>query len=458
MRRNQALAAIFICVVPFWLAQGQEGRQNSAPNLLREAAKRPPMQLKDFESLALANNPTLRQAGDVVQRSAAQARQAGLYPNPSVGYEGSEIRGGSFGGGENGAFVQQTIVLGGKLGLRKHVFQAQQREDEAGVNVQRYRLLGDVDQRFYSALAAEELVRLRRGLLNIARDAMETARQLANVGQADMPDVLQAEVEAEQAGVDYTTAQMNYLRVFEALAATAGTANLPISPLKGDLSQWPQFSPNVIDNIVRDSPAVKRAEEAVARAEVQLRSAKREAIPDLQLQAGVQQDSEALNEAARRLSPVGVIGLASARVSLPIFNRNQGNVAAASADLARARDDVTRVQLSLRRTIARLLRDYWADQNQADQYRTDMIPEATCAYRLYLNDYRHMAAAYPEVLVSQRTLFQLQVGYVQALDHLWQNAIALQNFGLTDGLKSPTASGTTSSMINLPGVGTGSGE
>ena len=125
MKRTVRLAVIAIGIAPWALAaQGQEGTE-----LLKEAAQRPPMRLEDFEDLATANNPTLRQANDLVRRSAAQARQAGLYPNPSVGYEGSEIRGGSFGGGEEGAFVQQTIVLGGKLGLRKRVFQEQQRED-----------------------------------------------------------------------------------------------------------------------------------------------------------------------------------------------------------------------------------------------------------------------------------------------------------------------------------------
>ena len=479
MKRTLALAVILMISVPLWLkAQkqqkvptestrqpllpgeipskqmpGAKAIDQSVSQSLNESAKRPPTTLKDFEDLALANSPTLKQANDLVRRSAAQARQVGLYPNPSVGYEGSEIRGGSFGGGENGAFVQQTIVLGGKLRLRRRAFEEEQHENEAGLSIQRYRLLGDVDQRFYSALAAQELVRVRGELLNIARDATETAHQLANTGQADMPDVLQAEVEAEQADVDYTTAQTRYIRAFQTLAATAGKPNLPVSPLQGDLTHWPEINPQIIETDVQDSPSVKRAQEAVARAEAQLRSARREVIPNLLLQAGVQQDNEALNEAATRLRPVGVIGLASLGVTLPIFNRNQGNVAAASAELAGARDEVTRVQLSLRRTADRLFRTYLADENEAKQYNLEIIPIATRAYRLYLDDYRHMAAAYPEVLIAQRTLFQLQVGYVQALDQLWQNAIALENFGLSDGLKAPTAAGTSSTSLNLPATG-----
>lgn len=467
MKRNFALAVILMVSIPLWLsAQNHEqmtptAAQNQQPALesLKEMIKRSSMSLKDFEDLALANNPTLKQASDLVQRSEAQARQAGLYPNPQIGYEGSEIRGGSFGGGEQGAFVQQTIVLGGKLGLRKRVLQEQQREDEAGSAEQRYRLLSDVDQRFYSALAAQKIMKLRQNLLQITLDAMETAHQLGNVGQADAPDVLQAEVEADQAKVDYVTAQMNYIQAFDTLAATAGKPDLPFSPLEGNLENWPEINPQqIIETILSDSPSVRRAQEAVARAEAQIKSAKREAIPDLQLRAGVQQDNEALNEMAVRQTPVGVVAFASAGVNLPIFNRNQGNVAAARAELNRAREEVTRVRLSLRRNAEPLLRSYLAEEVQASQYKSEMIPKAMRSYQLYLKKYHQMGAAYPEVLISQRTWFQLQVSYIETLNHLWKNAIALQNFTLTNGLEAPMPSGISSTTLNLPNGGDGSTE
>lgn len=416
-----------------------------------EVSQRLPMRLKDFEDLAMANNPTLRQANDLVRRSAAQARQAGLYPNPTVGYEGSEIRGGSFAGGEEGVFVQQTIVLGGKLGLRRRVFEQQQQEDEAGTIEQRFRLLGDLDQRFYSALAAQEIVKLRQQLLKITLDAVETAHQLANAGQADAPDVLQAEVEADQAKVDYVAAQMNYIQLFNTLAATAGKPELPVAPLAGELDPWPAINPQqTIETIVRDSPSVKRAQEAVTRAEAQLRSARREVIPDLQLRAGIQQDNEPLNETAIPLNPVGVVGFASVGVNIPIFNRNQGNVAAAGSELDRAREEVTRVQLSLRRAAEPLLQTYLAEEVQANQYKSAMIPKAMRAYQMYLSDYGQMAASYPQVIISQRTWFQMQVSYVETLEHLWRAAIALRNFTLTNGLEGPISSGGYSTTVNPP--------
>ena len=432
------------------------GTERPVPELLTDAAQRPAMSVKDFEDLAVANNPALKQASALVRRSAALARQAGLYPNPSVGYIGEEIRGGSFGGGQHGAYIQQNILLGGKRGLRRGVFEEQRREDEIGVTEQRYRMLSDVDQEFYSALTAQETASLRRSLMKIAQDAVETVHQLANVGQADAPDVLQAEVEAEQAKVEYATSQRNYIQTFEVLASLAGKPELPPSPLQGNLEDWPKLDPaQTIETIVRDSPMVKRAQQSVEQAEAKLRSARRETIPDLSLRAGIRQDNELLNDASIKPTRVGLVGFATIGVNIPIFNRNQGNVAAARADVERAQQEVARARLALRRKAAPLLQSYLAEQVEADRYKSEMIPRATRAYQLYLNKYRQMASAYPQVLISQRTLFQLQVGYIQALENLWMNATALQNFTLSGGLDAPIPSGSSSTTVNLPYGGGG---
>src|SRR6266849_3230850 len=78
--------------------------------------------LEQVQKIAGDSNPTLRQAEVEIRAAKARQQQAGLYPNPTVGYTGDEIRGGSVGGGKQGFFVQQTIVTGGKLGLSRNVY------------------------------------------------------------------------------------------------------------------------------------------------------------------------------------------------------------------------------------------------------------------------------------------------------------------------------------------------
>jgi len=44
--------------------------------------------------MALQNNPTFAQAAANIRAAEGRKKQSGLYPNPTVGYQGEQIRGG----------------------------------------------------------------------------------------------------------------------------------------------------------------------------------------------------------------------------------------------------------------------------------------------------------------------------------------------------------------------------
>ena len=430
------------------------GTNVPAPDLLNEVTARRAMSLQEFLGMADKSNPTIAQANDIVQRSAAQARQAGFYPNPTVGYQGEQIRGGSYAGGEQGAFIQQTVVLGGKLGLRRQIYNEQKQSDQLGVEEQTYRVHNDVAKAFYEALASQATVVVRQRLLGLALNAVETVHQLANVGQADAPDILQAEVEGEQAKVDFETAQRDYLKSFRRLAAFSGRQELEVSPLAGNLEAPPELdAEQQVANILNSSPTVKRMQQEIAVNEARLRVAKRDLIPDLLIKAGEEYNFEHITE--NPVKSAGPQSFATVGINLPLWNRNQGNVVAAQADEERAKQEVLRTQLSLKQQAEPLAQSYMSARFTADRYKTQLIPRAQRAYQLYLTKYQNMAMAYPQVLVSQRTLFQLQIGYVSALREVWTNAIALENFTLGGGLDAPTSTGSATSNINLPYASSG---
>jgi len=395
--------------------------------------------LAELEQMALGNNPTLAQAAAEIRAARGRTLQSGLYPNPTVGYQGEQIRGGVQRGGEQGFFLSQDIVLGGKLGLNRRVLEQESKQAQAEAEEQRLRVINGVRMFYYQSLAAQEMVDLRRKLSKLAADAVRTSHQLGNVGQADQPDVLQSEVEGEQAELAVVAAEQNQLRAWRAMAATVGKPEMPLTHLAGNLEDVPEDNPDQwLQVIVRESPAVRIAELGVLKAEASLARAKREPIPDLQLRGGLQQNRE-LEPATNR--SIGLQGFAEVGVQIPIFNRNQGNVQASRADVERAQSEVQRVRLVLRERAAALLQNYMTSRSIVETYRNRMIPRARKAYELYLKSYGGMAAAYPQVLISQRTLFQLQTDYIAALENLWSNSIALKGFLLTDGLEAPSRAG-----------------
>ena len=205
-------------------------RHSPPPELLQGVAARTPLKLEFFLAWPIESNPTLHQAEAIDPPLRGPGRPGVPYPNPTVGYEGDQIRGGSYGGGEQGGFVAQTIVLGGKLGLRRNIYEQQKQSDKLAAEAQRLRVHNDVAHMFYTALSAQQTVLVRGRLVALANDAAQTAHQLANVGQADAPDVLQAEVEAEQAEIDYAVAQRLFIQAFKQLATLAGSPTTKSRP------------------------------------------------------------------------------------------------------------------------------------------------------------------------------------------------------------------------------------
>ncbi len=394
------------------------------------------LRLEDLEQMALDSNPTLAQAAANVRAAIGRKHQSGLYPNPTMGATGDEVSPGPIiRGGEFGAFVEQRIVTAGKLGLSRRVFEQEELQAEATASAQRYRVLNSVRSLYYEALGAQRRLEVQTRLGALTREAVKISKELSNVGAADQPDILESEIEAEQAELGLAMARTALERTWRELAAVIGRPSLQPVPLAGNLDEVPKLDfEKAIAALFGESPEIKSSELTVAREEATLRRAKVEKTPDIVARGGLRYNRELLEVGGR---PVGLEGFFDVGLEIPFFNRNQGNIAAAKANLERARRDVERVKLSLRLRMARAYKQYQDSLTRVEKYRTQMIPRAQKAYDLYLTSFRQMAAAYPQVLIAQRNLFQLQGDYVSDLITTWQSAVEITGLLLTGGLEAP---------------------
>jgi cobalt-zinc-cadmium efflux system outer membrane protein len=289
---------------------------------------------------------------------------------------------------------------------------------------------------FYRVLAAQEMVEAERDLARIAQDNAETERRLGNTGQADEPEVLQAEVEARRMQMAVRVRENTLRQEWRGLTAIVGKPDLPLQVVEGSLeADLPQVNEEqVVETIAKQSPAVRIAAISTTRAQAVLQRAKAEPVPDLQLRAGAEYSGEELQGINRS---VGWEGIAEVGVTLPLWNRNQGNIAAARQDIDRAQREETRVELTLRERAAAMLDQYASARIMADEYRDGILPRAKKAYSLLVDKYGKMLASRPVILDSQKTLYQLHLEYVATLENVWTTGIALQGYLLTDGLEAP---------------------
>jgi cobalt-zinc-cadmium efflux system outer membrane protein len=396
--------------------------------------------LEQVQKIAADSNPTLRQAEAEIRATKARQHQAGLYPNPTVGYTGDEIRGGSVGGGKQGFFLQQAVVTGGKLALSREVFGKEVKLAEIEAEEQKIRVQSAVKMAFLRVLAAQELLEARREMAKIAQDAAESQRRLMNTGQADESEVLEAEVEAQRVRMAARMQENTLREEWRSLAAVIGQPELPLATVAGNLeTDWPELNEDqAVETIAKESPAVRIADAAESRAQSVLARAKREPVPDVLIRGGLEYNNETLGSVPWAK---GWEGIAELAVQIPLFNRNQGNSAAARADIDRAGLERTRIALTLRERAASAVDQYANARLMAVEYRDEMLPRAKRAYSLMVNKYGQMLASYPRVLDTQRKLYELQIEYISALESVWTNGIALQGFLLTDGLEAPARPG-----------------
>jgi outer membrane protein, heavy metal efflux system len=415
--------------------------------------------LADFERIAMQRNPTLKQAVAQVNATMSRAFQAGLYPNPTIGYVQEQI--GTLGevkptpsgiatsgrgtpGELVGGFVQQEIVTGGKLRLSRAKFAEEAQAARWQAEAQTLRVLNGVRVGFFEVLAAQRLIEIHRELVRLNDDAVRTTEELVNVGQANEPDLLQAKVEARRARVALRSAENHYRGSWENLVSLVGAPEFrptllddrPLDALAGPI----EFDAALADLLHR-SPEIQAAKSEVRRSQIMIRRERVEPIPNVTVQAVVGRNYEFSN-----LTTAGV----QVSVPVPIFNRNQGTVREAQADLARDCAEQERVALSLRKRLAEASTRYHDALQSVDDFRAESLPMARRAYEVQAANFRQRRAAWPQVLVAHRTLVDLNREYVQSLLDLRRAEVEINGMLLVDGLAPPTAPTSQGHIESVP--------
>jgi len=392
------------------------------------------LSLEDLERMALEKNPTLSQAQASIRAAQGRQTQAGLYPNPLVGYQLEDQTTRIPNQNKNFFWFQVPIVTAGKLQKSQDLAATDSQRAAITADMQRLRVLTTVRMLYYEGLGAARLVTEREALAKLTRDAVGVSGELFNVGQADRPDVLDVEMQAQRADIELVKAQSHQQRVWRMLAAAVGESALPMATLAGDLTaNMPRFDGEaVLARVLRESPEVRQAQVNIERAKVTIERVRAERIPNLFVRTKLGYNSETLQG-----TNVGFETGIEIGIPLPLFDRQQGNLATAQADLEHAQAEMRRLELTLRSELATVIRGYEDARMEVGRYEREILPRAQQSVDLYRKGFQQMAAAYPQVLIAQRTLSQSRAEYTQALVELWRTASLLEGMLLSGGLDAP---------------------
>jgi len=382
---------------------------------------------------ALVNNPALaaeRQAIDSAKGSVAQAR---LRANPSLAVGGlKEVN------GDDNRFSIGTEIpleLFGRRARRTEVAEQKLNSIRATITDKERLLAGEVRMRFAETLAAARNVEFVEQLLRANQEFLKLMEDRVREGAIPSLDAEEVRVETnriESLRIDYQAkAEISMLALKEAVGMQP-EENLR---LIGNLEQ-PALSLDKIQLLPlardhRPDLAAQRANEAMATAA--MRQQETEAKTDATFSASYERPNSgfALSafDAAGNLQPIrqtfnyAVFGM---RWTLPLFNRNQGAIAAAKADVTAARDQVTASNLALRHEVTQNLVRYEAAQERVTVYRKGVRDQAARNLEVVRQTYGYGRIPLLDVIAEQRRFIDIETGYTDVLLDAYVSRVALE--------------------------------
>ena len=307
---------------------------------------------------AVSSAPDIAAAAETVEQARADLRTASLFPNPDLiaGTTLQHLPGGQYTQTNPGGPPQYNVDVAQQIdtllfGKRAAAIESAKRAvdvAEADFADQKRRRAGDVAAAFFDVLEAQALLALsRQDLENLQR--VETLTQSrVQLGASSAIDLDRTRLAVAASQQDLRTAETTLVTALAGLKSLLGRRSAdPGFNVAGSLDVPSPRQPPELE------PLLATAEEArvdvvslqrqVEHWEAELRSQSRQAFPTVSLQLGyIYQQQE----------PIGLRDLneweASVTTSLPLFDRNQGNIAKAESEVRQARHSLEAARVSLR--------------------------------------------------------------------------------------------------------------
>ncbi|MCL2326837.1 MAG: TolC family protein [Proteobacteria bacterium] len=373
-------------------------------------------------ALAMRNHPGLEASYLEIQAQEGVIMQAGLLPNPEF-----EVAMENFGGHaalrgvsamELSIGLSQPIELGGKRKNRQEVATFDKTTLELDHLIYAQSLFADLAKAFVEVLATQEEAELNQELLRLAEAMLAAVAEKTDVGKVPSFEATQANLELVAARTEAENTAFRLESARQKLAGLLGEPRASFPGVIGNLDTLPEsFDALQPEGLLRDNPELERAEAAVKRSSAALALAKSNAIPDITVGAGFLYARDANDYAfSIRLS-----------IPIPVFDRNQGEIAEARAQAGKAGAEQRASQIALHTQLSEVWQTCAMAHRETQSLRRNILPLAQEAYDATAVSYREGKVNLLQYLEAQRTLFTFKRQYIAALKAFHLAAIDLQS-------------------------------
>ena len=376
------------------------------------------LDMDEVAMLAVANNPQLRQARDALGVAHAQSFAAGLLPDPQLGVTSDHPTNGTAGNTNafnlNPSFDVSALLL---RSSRKNAALAQEQRVNLELLWQEWQVVSQARLLFTRLTAQDALLKQLQAARALLADRYRRSQRALAAGNVTL-DFASADLAALQ-GVERRINDLERSRLQNraSLDGVLGLAAGAPLPLVGE-------------------PQAAAIDAAVLRAGLEQRLSQR---PDLQaLQAGYRSQEEKFRGAVLAQFPALNVGLTRARdtsglysvgfgltLSLPVFNRNRGNIAIEDATRKKLYDEYQNRLNGAYSEIALALENLPLLRSQLQRTREGVVELETVARRAEAA-FRAGNLAAPDYVRLQIALLDKQTEAINLQEASMEQQIALE--------------------------------
>ena len=384
--------------------------------------------------LAAERSPDLAVADAMVAAASGQARQAGLRANPETTLERRE----QIGGTDSTTAVGFSWALEvGRLTPRRDAAAADRQASEFDRDDAKRRLAAAIRAAYGEILAAARTLTTTEAQLATAANIARLAGERASTGAGAPLDREQAAIEVSLLTRQRYRDELRLETGRLALAQLVGVG--PSDPLavRGTLESVAEAAAAAADSpIGGDASARSDIRAAVAR-ETAARARTRSLRADGRIDVGLFGQYMSMKSSFPQLAFSGqgelvpVAGqfhtlVGGVNLTLPIFNRQQGAVAAAKADETAAARQVDRTRLDADYQVATSRLKVQNARAAVAELRDEALRRARANVDVLQEAYSLGARSLQEVLAEVRRVQQIEIDYTDALLELYQAGVALR--------------------------------
>jgi outer membrane protein, heavy metal efflux system len=406
---NRVCLFVILVSADFGMAQQTLPSNQQQPSLV--------LDVQQAIQYAIEHNPNLLALQKRKSVADAEVQIAGQRNNPS--FVGEDTR------SQPNYFVGAGYVfeLGDKRKNRIEVAKNESQVAQLGVDSGLRTVRHDVRVAFYTMLELQDKRNQITASRDLAKQLLDISNERFKAGDVARFEVLQAELEMKRRENDSILAENDLQSSVIELNTFLNRAPQDPLELKGAVEEKPEIASldSLVDQAISKQVQIQTLEQERKAEEARLALARSERVPDLDIEAGTEIHDADFQYGWR----------AALRLELPLLNQKKGEIARSQTTLESIQMEETAFKQGIRARVSQAYLKFQALQNQADNYRNEILPTALEIEQLSQESYHQGRTGILSAIDAQRAMHETKLEYLAVLLDL---QVALADLELASGV------------------------